>query len=697
MPKRLCLLLSAAPLLMVGMPTRAEVGQDELHRPIGPDILVTAPFARARFAIPTATTVLAGEALARDTRGTLGETLARQPGVSATWFGPNASRPVLRGLDAERVRVLTDGIGSFDVANTSPDHAVAINPLIVDRVEVIRGPASLLYGSAAIGGVVNVTDRRIPRSIPDELIHIDSTGTLGSAARERGLAGHADVPLGRTGLVAHADGSYLKTDNLRTGGYIFSRALRNAAQAEGGEAAEEAGRRGRIDNTDSRSWQAAAGLAWIGAGGSLGFAVSRIESNYGIPNGLEIDGHDHHHEDDHDHDHGHGHEDIRLDLRQTRLDARAEVPMGGAFERLRLRFGWADYRHDEIEDTGEIGTSFFSKALEGRIELVQAARSGWRGATGAQLLHRRFEAVGEEAYIPLNLTDQVGLFTLQRFDLGAAVAEIGARWEHTDVRSPVVGVGRRFDAVSGSAGVSVPLGEGLRLAGNLAWSERAPAAEELFADGAHAATRSFEIGDPDLRKERSFGAEAALRGRGAGWRFELSGFFNRFSNFIFLQPTGEEADDLPVFEYRQAGARFWGLEAEGAVTLAQLGETRIEATGLVDLVRADLLGGRGPVPRIPPLRLIGGLEATGELFGGRVEVEHVTRADRLAAFETETPAYSLVNASLSWRPFGRDNPTALIASVNNIFDAEARRHASFLKDVAPLPGRDVRLAARFSF
>jgi iron complex outermembrane receptor protein len=235
------------------------------------------------------------------------------------------------------------------------------------------------------------------------------------------------------------------------------------------------------------------------------------------------------------------------------------------------------------------------------------------------------------------------------------------------------------------------------LAASIAHSERAPAAEELFANGAHAATRTFEIGDPDLGKERSLGFEALLRGRGEGWRLELSGFFSRFSNFIYLAPTGEEADELPVFAYEQARARYWGFEAEGAVTLGRAGATRFDVTGLADFVRADLLGGRGPVPRIPPLRLIGGIEATGGRFGGRAEIEHVTRQDRIADFETETAAFTLINASLSWRPFGADNPTAIVASVNNLFDVEARRHASFLKDVAPLPGRDARLSARFSF
>lgn len=673
-----------------------------LHDPIGPDIIVTSPFERERFSLPTAAGVLQGEALTRNMRATIGETLAQQPGVTATFFGPNASRPILRGLDGERVRILTDGIGSFDVSNTSVDHAVAINPLTADRVEIVRGPAALLYGSGAIGGVVNVTDRRIAREIPDEFAHIDAMGTLGSNADERSLAGSVDVPLGRSGLVAHADGSFLETGDYHAGGTIFAGPLREAARAEGGEAAEKADARGRVENTSARTWQVAGGLSWIGDKGNFGVSVSRMESNYGIPNTLEL-GHEDEHEEEHeegeehDHEEGHSHEDIRLDLKQTRVDARAEVQMFGAFEKLAFRFGWADYRHDEIEDTGEIGTSFFNDALEARVELVQRARDGWKGASGVQLLTRRFEALGEEAYIPLNVTDQVGLFTVQSIDLDSLTLEVGGRYEHTDVRSAPLGAGRSFDAFSGSAGFSIPLGGAFRFAASAAYTERAPAAEELFANGAHAATRTFEIGDVNLDKEQSFGVEALVRGRGDRWRVELSGFFNRFNNFIFLNPTGEEEDELPVFLYEQAGARYWGFEAEGAVTVFQAGQNRFDLTALVDYVQADILGGGGAAPRIPPLRFIGGMEANGGAVGGRVEVEHVTRQDRVAAFETETPAYTLLNASLAWRPFGADNPTTIIASVNNIFDVEARRHASFLKDFAPLPGRDARLTARFSF
>jgi iron complex outermembrane receptor protein len=678
----------------------------DIHREIGADIIVTAPFARDRFALTTAVGVLQGDALVRDMRPTIGETLARQPGVSASFFGPNASRPILRGLDAERVRILTDGIGSFDVSNTSADHAVAINPLTADRVEIVRGPAALLYGSSAIGGVVNVTDRRIAREIPEEFAHIDAAANFGTAAKERGVAGAIDVPLGATGLVAHADGSFRKTGDYRVGGYIFSKALREEAAEIGGEVAEEAQARGRVANTDSRTWEAAGGLSWIGDKGNFGVSVARLESNYGIPSTLHLhdDDHDHDHDDDHGHDHdhdeeeGHSHDDVRIDMRQTRVDARAEVPLYGAFDRLNFRFGWADYRHDEIEPTGEIGTSFFSEAMEARLELVQRETGGWKGASGAQMMTRRFQAVGEEAYIPLNITDQFGLFTAQTISLGNVDLEAGARYEHSRVRSAPVDVERMFNAVSGSAGVSVPLGDGFRFATSLAYTERAPAAEELLANGAHAATGAVEIGNHDLKKERSLGAEAVLRGRGDGWRFELSGFFNRFYDFIYLSPTGEEDHGLPVFAYLQDGARHWGFEAEGGVTLFETeGGTRFEATGLVDFVRADILGGKGPAPRIPPLRLVGGLEANADMFGGRLEVEHTAKQSRAASYESETPGWTMVNASVSWNPFGKDSQTAIVASVNNIFDVDARRHTSLLKDYAPLPGRDFRLGARFSF
>lgn len=693
------LLLSAAPV-MAQQPPRA----DTSHGAVDPEIIVTAPFARERQLVATAVSVLQGEELQRQTRSTIGETLARQPGVSASFFGPNASRPILRGLDAERVRVLTDGIGSFDVSNTSVDHAVAVNPLLVDRIEVLRGPAALLFGSGAIGGVVNMRDLRIPREVPEGGPHVDVAAGVGSAARERSIAGALNVPLG-SGFVAHADGSFFQSENYRSGGFIFSRDLRKEAAEEGGEVAEEAQARGRVPNTGARTWDIAGGLGWIGENGaSFGVALSHLANRYGIPNSLEIEHHEEGHEeehgeghDDHDDHEAHAHEDITLDMRQTRVDVRAAVPLGGAFKEVTLRGGWADYRHDEIEDGGEIGTSFFNRSWEARMELVQQRQGSWQGASGVQYFSRNFRAQGEEAYIPANETRQIGLFTLQEVDLGQVRLEGGARYEHTDVKSTQVGRERRFDTISLSAGGSVDLGSGFRLAASLSRSERAPAAEELFANGAHAATRAYEIGNPNFRTERQIGAEAVLRGRGIGWRFELSGFVSHFDNFIYLNPTGAEEDELPVFQYRQANANFWGMEAEGAVTLAQLGQTRIEATGLLDFTRATIAHGGGPVPRIPPLRMLGGIEASGGVVGGRLELEHVTAQSRTAVLETATPAWTMVNASVSWKPFGVDAPTTLMVQANNIFDVEARRHSSFLKDVAPLLGRDIRVSLRVAF
>jgi iron complex outermembrane receptor protein len=679
------LLLSAAPVSAEDAPADKQHGEQD------PEIVVSAPYARDRKLVATAISVLSGEDLQRQTRSTIGETLARQPGVTSSFFGPNASRPILRGLDSERVRVLTDGIGSFDVSNTSVDHAVAANPLLADRVEIVRGPAALLYGSGAIGGVVNMRDLRIPRDVPEGAVHVDASAGLASAAEERNIAASLNAALG-SGFVAHVDGSFFQSGDYRSGGFVFSRELRAEAAAKGGEVADEAKARGRVDNSAARTWDVGGGIGWIGENGAnFGVAVSRLANRYGIPNTLDVE-----HHDDPGHD-PHAHDDITLDMRQTRVDVRAGLPLGGLFKEVKLRGGWASYRHDELESDGAIGTSFFNKSWEGRIELVQEARGGWQGASGVQYFSRNFRAEGEEAYIPANQTRQFGLFTLQDVDLGGVRLEGGARYEHSEVESAVVGRQRRFDSVSVSAGGSVDLGGGFRLAASLARSERAPSAEELFADGAHAATRAFEIGNPNFRTERQIGAETVLRGRGAGWRIELSAFFNRFDNYIFLAPTGAEEDDLPVFQYAQADARFWGIEAEAAVKLAQLGATRIDLTGLLDYTNATILAGGGAVPRIPPLRMIGGVEASGGPVGGRIEVEHVTAQDRLAAFETRTPAYTMVNASLSWKPFGPDSATSVIVQANNIFDVEARRHSSFLKDVAPLFGRDVRLSIRTAF
>lgn len=663
---------------------------DDFHDDAPDTIVVTAPFRRSQADLLSGTTVLTGQELTRELRPTIGETLARQPGVSATSFGPNASRPVLRGLQGERVRVLTDGIGSFDVSNTSVDHAVAINPLTADRIEVLRGPSALLFGSSAIGGVVNVIDSRIPRRVPTEPIHIEGLATYGSAADERTVSAAVDVPVAGK-IVLHADGSYTKTDDLEIGGFVLAPRQRAAALASGDpEIAALADLRGTLPNSAAETYEFAGGAALVLDGGNIGFSVSHFDSFYGVPVRFALEP-------------GGEAEEVRLDVKQDRADLRAEVDTGSGFiERLRFRAGAADYEHNEVEDTGEIATTFLNESLEARLELVQAERSGWKGAFGGQLFIRDFDVFGEEKFVPKNETQQFGVFTLQTFDFGAIRAEVGGRYEHTSVEAREdedlgnPDIRRTFDALSGSIGASVRVGSLGRLGLNATHSERAPAAEELFANGPHAGTQAFEVGNPLFRKEKSNGLEATLKGSGDGYSFGLAAYYTRFDNFIYENDTVEVEDDLPVFQFLQSDAEFYGFEAEASARLARFGQTAIVVDGVADYTRATVLD-VGPVPRIPPLRLLGGVEAQTRLFQARAEVEHVFEQDRTTAFETPTDDFTLVSASVAFRPFGRTNPTSLTLSANNLFDVDARRHASFLKDFAPLAGRDFRLTARVSF
>jgi iron complex outermembrane receptor protein len=691
--------LVAASLSAQTSTTPADASPDQAYHDGQPsDIVVTALIPRAQGDILSGTSVVTGAELTRSLRTTIGETLAKQPGVSSTSFGPNASRPILRGFQGERVRILTDGVGSFDVSNTSVDHAVAINPLTADRIEVMRGPAALLYGSSAIGGVVNVIDSRIPRRVPDEPIHVEGLATYGSAADERTVSGEIEAPITQH-FVVHFDGTWSKTDDLRIGDYLLTKPLRTiGAASEDPQVRDEAQLRGRLPNSAAESWEVAGGFALINEGGNLGVSVSHTDNRYGVPARLDVTG-----EEDP--------EQVTLAMKQTRADWRGEIATGGnILETIRVRGGWADYQHQEIEDTGAVGTTFYNQSIENRIEFVQAKHGGWQGASGLQYFTRRFSAVGEEKFLPKAETSQFGIFTLQSLDLGDTRLEAGARYEMTDLHSDAdadlftPGYKRSFDALSGSLGISQQLAPRWRVGLNLSRSERAPSAEELFARGNHAGTQAFELGSPDFGKEKSWGAEATLRGGGSGYSFSLAAYHNWFKGYIYdsivddsvcMAANGGETLEFPCFAYAQADARYYGFEAEATVKLAQVGDYAVNLDGVADYVRATIKG-NGPAPRIPPLRLLGGLELASDRLTARGEVEHAFAQDRISTSETPTEAFTLVNASLSFKPFASSDRTSITLSANNIFDVDARRHASVLKDFAPLSGRDLRVTARFS-
>jgi len=674
----------------------------------GNEIIVSRVLQQAEGDVLSGTSVVSGEELTRDVRPSIGETLSKQPGVSSTSFGPSASRPILRGFQGERVRVLTDGIGSIDVSNTSADHAVIIDPLLAERIEVLRGPSVLQFGSSAIGGVVNVIDKRIPRRVPENGYSLDATATYGSAADERSLGAAGDAALGHN-FVLHADGSYLKADDLRIGGFALTREAREQALAAAAgpvlpddpEFAETASIRGTLPNTAAETWTAGLGAAWIGEGANFGVAYSHYDSLYGLPIRYALES-------------GGEQEAPRLDVRQDRGDVRGEVDLGGGFlDQIRVRGGYADYRHFELEEDGEIGTAFYNTGYEGRLELIQADRGGWQGASGLQYYHRKFDVVGDEAFVPRNTISQLGVFTLQQIDFGKLRAEGGLRYERTaveanpdagDLRFPVAK--RTFDAVSGSAGLSYALADGVRLGANLSRTQRAPSPEELFANGPHAGTQAWELGNLDFGLEKSWGLEGTVHVHSDGLNFDASAYYDWFDGYISENqvdpsvcdaaagPSGREVE-FPCFQFQQTAARYYGFEADMSARLAQLGGYTVNFDVLGDYVHAQQVGS-GPVPRIPPLRVLGGLEAQSDLLTGRVEVEHVWEQNRIAAFETPTDGYTLVNASIAFKPFASNRDISLTLSANNIFDVDARRHPSFLKDFAPLAGRDIRATVRLA-
>ncbi|MBK6707799.1 MAG: TonB-dependent receptor [Sphingomonadales bacterium] len=678
--------------------TDADAADDDFHRT--GEIVVTAPYFE-RLDLLAGTSALSGEDLAQQSRGQIGDTLLSLPGVSATSFTPGSSRPVLRGFQGNRVAVLTDGIGNIDASNTSADHAVTIESLTTERIEVLRGPAVLLFGGQAVGGAVNAIDKRIPRAVPKEAIHVDALAGYGSAADEWSGGASVDLPLAAR-FVIHADGSYRKSDDLRIGGFQIasvSRAevleLADDEESEGhpedaDKLREAANNRGRVPNSAVETWTAGVGTAFIDDGGNLGVSFSIYDTKYGIPGRPGVG---HHHEagapvaDE---------EAVTIGLRQYRADLRGEVETGGGFlEKLTFRAGYADYQHTEFEGD-EVGTIFKSQGFEGRAEAVQANRNGWRGASGIQYMSRDFEATGAEAFVPPNRTRQLGLFTLQEFDLGGVHLEAALRYDRASQEAQTLGINRSFNNVSAAFGAAYLVGD-LKIGINASRTGRAPSVEELFSDGPHIATQAYEVGDPTLRSEKAWNAELYARFDSTNLDATLTVYSNWFDGFIYEDSTGAEEDDLPVFQYFQSDARFWGVEADVSARLGHVDGFDVVIDGVADYTRASISDGGGPVPRIPPLRLLGGLELQSGSLDLRGEVEWTDGQRRNAAFETETAGFTLVNASANWRPFGRNRNISLIASANNLFDVTARRAASFTKDYVPLSGRDFRLTARFSF
>ncbi len=631
--------------------------------------------------------VLTGNGLALRRAGTLAETLDGLPGVASGGFGPQASRPVIRGLDGDRVRLLDNGGASADASNLSFDHAVATDPLVVERLEVLRGPAALLYGGNATGGVVNALDNRIPR---EALSGLGGRATLrlGGAARETAAAAVLDG--GAAGLNWHADVARRDSANLRTPSFTLP----------------DGSRANQVANSDGRSEAAALGASWADAMGFAGAAVDTLRNHYGVT----VD------------------PAVRIRLQRSRVQMAAERRgLGGPFSSVSASASHSRYQHQEVEGDGTVGTTFSSRGHELRLQASQAPMAALGGTLGGvvglQIERLGFSALGEEAFVPDTHTRSQALFMLQELALGAATVQAGARLERVAVHSAGDAPGaaearfgpaaeRRFSPRSLSVGLLAPLTAGWRASATLGSTQRAPAYYELFANGQHVATGTYEQGDPAQRLERSRHLELGLQWQQPGHSMRAALWHTRFANFIALDATGAtvpvvdeggNSSNLPVYRFSGVPARLQGLEIEGRHRLPSptwMAGWQLDASASIDLVRADNRRSAEPLPRMAPLRLQAGLEARQGGWQLGVQVRHAARQDRVPARDLPTPAWTVADLWLAWQQrLGPANDALWTLKLNNLGDVLARNASALpsARALAPAGGRSLQAAVQLSF
>lgn len=646
-------LLAGASLLVLSMPA---VGQTQLA-----PVVVTAPLQQSQDELAEGTTVLQGEALERRRAATLGETLDGTPGVTSTQFGAGAGRPIIRGQGGPRVRVLENGVDTFDASTVSPDHAVVAPVGGAQKIEVLRGPATLLYGSSAIGGVVNVIDGRIPEAAPKDGTSGNARIDYGSGASEK--SGFAAIDQAVTDrVVVHGEVGALNADDYGIDGYAST-------------AAREAGRKGRVDNTAMRNRNGSVGASYLGEAGHAGLSVSQFNSYYGVP----------------------GSDPVRIDMSQTRLDSKF-----GLYEPLRfldevtLKLGYADYLHDEIEASGQPATRFDSESWEARLEATHKPIGDIEGVFGLQSSRRDLTATGEEAFITPTVTDSHALFVLEKYQTGPWGFSLGGRAERVEVEASTLGQKRDFTPLGISAGSTYKINETYTAGLSVSRTERAPSAEELFSNGAHLATQSFEIGSSGLSKETAWHGELSLRKTAGDVTGAINVFATRFQDYIFGAFTGNQQDGLNELQYSQTDADFRGGEIEAAWTFFRSAGYTLAVDGSADYVRGAARGGSS-LPRIPPVGYRSGFTVTTAPLDWRLEVAGRLDQDRTGANETRTDGYTVLNTGFTWRPFSENRNLALLLQGRNLTDEEGRNHTSLLKDVAPIRGREVRLGMSAAF
>jgi iron complex outermembrane receptor protein len=634
-------------------------------------VVTSTPLHENPLEIAQPASVLGGDELRRQVAASLGETLSGELGLSSTYFGPSASQPVIRGLGGYRVQVLQDGAATLDVSNLSQDHAVSVESVVSQQIEIIKGPASLLYGSGAAGGLINVVTSRIPTELGDQPSAALELRT-NSASKERTGAAAIDGAIGVLGL--HADYFDRTTSDVSIPSYAQSTPLRRALAAAG---EEPNGLRGRLNNSASDSRGGAVGASLIGDSGYFGISGNRYESTYGIP----------------------AEETAFIDMQQDRLDARGEWrPAGSWLDTMHISAARSDYWHTEFEAPGEPGTTFNQLAYELRLTADHHWGEDWRGTIGTQYVDTDFVAIGDEAFVPPAITRSLSVFAFEERHFERWTIELGARTERQTIDPQAVAPGYSDTAFNASAGLVFKLSPNRALALNLTHTQRHPQSAELYANGPHIAAGRVEVGDATLDKESALTADLSLRGTGDGVRWTLSGFFNDYAEYIYLRPTGAfegEPDEelLPVNEYLQGGAKLFGYEAEIEFPLFVRGDQSVELRLASDYVRGKLDNGED-LPQIPPLRVGAGLHFEANAWHVGIEAFRSLSQDNVSNNELPTEGYTLLDVDVSYRmPLGKVQ-ALLFVRATNLLDEDARLATSPLKDIAPLPGRALQAGIR---
>jgi len=645
--------------------TSAANGTEELS-----PLVISAPLHKKQAETVHPVNIVAGNDLTLKQATTLGETLKQELGIHSMSFGSSVGQPVIRGQMGTRVQVLQNGLGSLDVSGVSPDHANSTDPLLAERIEVLRGPASLLYGSGAIGGIVNVIDNRIPNSVPESSEtafeqRYNSVSNLWSSTLKHD---------GGTDKIAwHIDGFFRSNDNYHV--------------------PKSANELGYVENTDAQSWSGTVGSSWIDDWGMIGISINHLDNNYGVPPIDEL---------------------VRIDLKQTRYDLKAELydPFTG-IETLKFRFAYNDYQHVELEDGITVGTQFDNQGIESRLELVHAPLAFIdHGVWGFQTQYKKLKAIGEEAFVPPSEVQNYAVFIVEDTHIGAITYELGLRIEHQKIEAQGFSTKQHTPVSASISALWHPTGNSIM---SLAFThaQRAPDVQELFADGVHFAAQSYELGDENLDLETSYNLEFSFKSDFDWVSTELNLFHNWSNNYVTQENTGNWFDldsesftascsgnqqCLAVYQATQQDARFYGFEAQLDFPLWQGEDNQFSLNLFSDYVRGELNNG-GNVPRMPPLRYGFQVDYAGyDAWAANLRLTRSEAQKYAGENESQTPGYLLLDIGLNYNTRIADKVDALVfIKANNLLNETIRNSTSILRDVAPEAGRGAELGIRIKF